>query len=306
MARDLDWDDLKVFLAISQMGGLKKAARRLGIHHTSCARRLTRLETALGTKLFDRVAGGYRLNEGGKALLRSSTRIRDEFDRISLDMVGKDARLEGPVTLTLPYGFATHLLMPALVTFQDAYPDVHLTLNVTYAFTDLDKREADIAVRHVEEPPMSLTGRPVARLHASAYASRDYLAVHDPVGAPQDCHWLGWGSAERHLSWPQKGSFPKVPVRAGMYSDIAQLAAAEADMGIASLPCFLGDASKRLVRLPGANPEYTDTIWVLTHRNMASNARVRALMRCIADAFGKQANLIEGRMSAARERLVPE
>lgn len=290
----MNWDDLRIFLTIAKSGGLKKAARKLSIHHTSCARRLKSLEDDLGSKLFDRLPTGYVLTTTGRQLALSADVILSEISNIERDLIGKDTRLEGPIKLSMPNGFATHFLMPSITEFMNRYPDVQITISMTYAFSDLANREADIAIRHIDDPPQTLAGRKIARLYRSAYASIDYLACHDPVREPEKCHWLGWGPPEDHLKWPQKRKFENVPVRGDMYSDVAQLSAAQAHMGIASLPCFIGDVAENLVRVPTAVAEPTDWIWILAHRDMISNARVCALMDHIEGFFKAHTNLLEG------------
>ena len=126
---------------------------------------------------------------------------------------------------TIPNGFAIHLLMPDISEFVALYPDVNLEINMTYAMRDLANREADVAIRHVDNPPDSLAGRRVTRIYRSAYASTEYLSSHDPVNDPESCHWLGWGEASNHLQWAEKAKFPKIPVRGNLYSDVLQLAA---------------------------------------------------------------------------------
>jgi DNA-binding transcriptional LysR family regulator len=230
----VNWDDMKVFLAIAKTGGLKKAARVLDIHHSSCARRIHSLENDLGIRLFDRLPGGYALTHGGEALLLSAEQIDREFDTIERDILGKDLRIEGDLCLTLPNGFATHLLMPDIHAFMNQFPKVHLELNMTYADRDLASREADVAIRHVDNPVDSLTGKRVSRIYRCAYASVEYLSAHDPVNNPDSCHWLGWGDAANHLKWAEKKKYPQIPVRGDMFSDVLQLAAIQENMGIAS------------------------------------------------------------------------
>lgn len=289
-----DWDDLRVFLAIVEQGGLKKAAASLGIHHTSCARRLAKLEAEMGVNLFDRLPSGYAPTEAGDDLRKSVSIIRDEVNAINLKLKGQDARLEGPIRLTLPNGFATHFLMPSLRAFMEEYPLVQLEIHMTYAFSDLEQREADVAVRHISEPPQRLYGRSLGKLFRSAYASESYLETHDPIDRPEECHWMGWGNADQHMSWPQKSKFPTIPVRGNMYSDVLQLAAVQADAGIASLPCFIGDTAAGVRRIPSAEAEMTDHIWALCSRSMARNSRVRALMQHLLDTFTRLKPLLDG------------
>jgi len=290
----MNWDDIKVFLAIANTGGLKKAARVLDIHHSSCARRINALESDLGIALFDRLPGGYSLTQGGQELLRSAEQIQLGFNSIDRDLLGKDLRIEGKLCLTLPNGFATHLLMPDLERFMSQYPDIDLELNMTYAFRDLASREADVAIRVENNPPDSLSGKRVGRIHLSAYASEHYLNNHNLIDEPQNCHWLGWGDKSRHLKWAGKNRHPDIPVKGNMYSDVMQLAGVQNHMGIASLPCYMADVAPGVKRIPHASVVAGHWVWVLAHKQMAKNARVKALIDFLAQSFANHAALLEG------------
>jgi len=145
----MNWDDIKVFLAVANTGGLKKAAKSLNVHHSSCSRRINALESDLGIKLFDRLPGGYSLTNGGEELLHSAELIQQGFNSIERDVLGKDLRIEGDLCLTLTNGLATHLLMPDLNEFMNLYPDINLKIIMTYDVRDLASREADVAIRHI-------------------------------------------------------------------------------------------------------------------------------------------------------------
>ena len=290
----MNWDDMKVFLAIANAKGLKKAAKQLQIHHTSVARRIKSFEEDLGAQLFDRLSAGYSLTPAGESLYHSAQLIQQEFNGIEMELLGKDFRLEGDICLTLPHGFALHLLMPDIQEFIKLYPGVKLKIHMTYAVSDLANREADVAIRTVNNPADSFTGRRVAKNHWAAYASTEYLSTHDPVNDPKGCHWLGWGNAANHLDWPQKSNYPEIPVKGDFYSDVLQLAAIQQHMGIASLPCFIGDKAHGVQRVSNTATVARYWIWILAHKDMATNARVRVLIDFLYEALKKQIDLIEG------------
>jgi DNA-binding transcriptional LysR family regulator len=295
----MNWDDLKIFLAIAHAKGLKKAASNLGLHHTSCARRIKALEEQMGVRLFDRLTSGYVLTDMGREIFLSADKIQGEVNAIERDILGKDTRLEGHICVTVPNGFATHLLMPDITDFMALYPEVLVEVNMSYAMKDLASREADIAIRHGDHPPHSLAGKRVGRVYASAYASKAYLRGHDPVGEPEGCRWIGWGDAANHLNWAEKKKFSTIPVRGDLYSDVLQLAAIKAGMGIASLPCFIGDGDAEVLRIPGAQPVPGDWIWVLAHRDMMANAKVRAFMEFIGERFALHRGRLKGEANAS-------
>ncbi len=290
----MNWDDIKIFLAIAKTGGLKKGAKSLGIHHSSCARRLNVLENTLGIKLFDRLPSGYHLTHSGEDLMLSAEQIQQGIHTIERDLMGKDLNIGGDLSLTLPNGFASHLLMPDIHHFMSLYPDIHLNIIMSYSVKDLASREADVAIRHVDNPPDSLAGKRVGRVYKSAYASIEYLSTHDLINAPEACHWLGWGEAKHHLKWPIKCHYPHIPVRSNMYSDVLQTVAAQNHMGITSLPCFIGDCAAGLQRIPGAGAVDGEWVWVLAHKDMVKNARVRLLIDFLANAFMRHNDKLSG------------
>jgi DNA-binding transcriptional LysR family regulator len=291
----MNWDDLKIFLAIADAKGLKKAAYRLGVHHTSCARRIKRLEAHMGVSLFDRLPQGYLLTATGEQLFQSASIIQQEFNGIECELLGRDLRLEGDLCLTIPNGFAIHLLMPDIKDFMSLYPEVKLEINMTYAMKDLARREADVAIRHIENPPDSLAGKRVARIYHSAYASNEYLQEHDPVKKPESCSWVGWGDKSKHLQWAEKSRFPDIPVRGNCYSDVLQLAVIQEHAGIASLPCFIGDRVPGIRRIPTAQVASGEWVWILAHKDMVRNAKVKVLIEFLAKAFLKYTDVIEGK-----------
>jgi len=249
----------------------------------------------LGTKLFDRLPSGYELTLAGENLRVSASKIQDEFNAIECDLTGQDARLEGDICVTIPNGFAIHFLMPGIADFMTLYPDVNVEINMTYAFRDLARREADVAIRLTDNPPESLAGKRVGRVYYSAYASEEYLKTHDLLNDPDSCHWLGWGDGTKHLQWPEKNKYPDIPVRGNMYSDVLQLCAIKSHMGIASLPCYIGDREAGIKRISAAEAVPSDWIWVLAHKDMMSNARVRAFMGSMATFFAQHKNVVEGK-----------
>src|SRR2546423_15699265 len=98
----LQWDDVRVFLAVRRGGSLSAAARSLKINQTTVGRRLRALETAAGARLFDRLPDGFHPTPAGESLTRRAERVEEEMNGASLELGGREARLEGTVRLTAP------------------------------------------------------------------------------------------------------------------------------------------------------------------------------------------------------------
>ena len=97
------------------------------------------------------------------------------------------------------------------------------------------------------------------------------------------------------VNWPQKDQFPDIPVKGNLYSDVLQLAAIQKNAGIASLPCFIGDNTQGVQRVTEADTVPGEWIWILSHKDMATNARVRVLIDFLFQALKNKAKIIEGK-----------
>ena len=118
----MDWDDLKVFTAIAHSGSVRAAARRLGIHHSTVARRLDHFEKRLGAVMFNRTPEGLKLSADGQLVLLQAEQVEGQIDDIERILVGRDQRLQGHVRITFPEPVGTGFLMRDLGRFVDRVP----------------------------------------------------------------------------------------------------------------------------------------------------------------------------------------
>jgi DNA-binding transcriptional LysR family regulator len=290
----MNWDDLKMFRAVAATGSVRRAGTQLRVSHSTVSRRLDALEGDLGVRLFDRLPGGYRPTPAGAEILELTNDVSDAVHRIERRLAGQDNRLTGEIRVTAPDLLAYGVLMPVLGRFNELYPEIVISLNTSYEIADLNKREADVAVRITETPPGHLVGRRVANYAMATYASPAYLESHD-LQQSAGAHWIGWGDEEIFPAWVRESAFPNIPTKGRYPNALVQVAAARAGLGLAMLPCFLGDTQAGLVRvLPRLEP-HTHAVWVLTHPDLRNTARIRSFTRFLADAFAAHADLLEGR-----------
>jgi DNA-binding transcriptional LysR family regulator len=290
-----DWSDLQFFLAVAREGSVRKAAGRLGVNHATVSRRIAAFEQRLGVHLFERLRSGYALTREGEEVLGSASRMQEEMDALERRVVGKDARLAGPIRFTLPDHMA-EFLMPDLVAFTDRYPEIELEVAVSYSAFNLSEREADVALRGAQaSPPEGLVGRRVAKHASCCFASPEYLARHDLAADPPTARWLGWDDLVPFPRWVKESDHPHIPVRGRFNHPQLQVAAARCGAGIAKLPCFLGDAEPGLVRVPPATLDFRWTLWLLTHRDLRTTARIRAFLDFLFGVLQRERPLLEGR-----------
>ena len=292
----MDWDNLRIFLALAREKSVRAAATMLGVSHSTVSRRIDGFEHDLGVRLFERLPEGYVLTPFGEDMMQTARRLEDAVNGLERRVLGQDARLRGDLRVTMPDLLAAKLLMPDLVAFGERYPDINMEVAISYTPFDLGRREADVAIRITREPPETLVGRKVITYARATYASVDYLARHDPEHAPESVTWIGWDDRSRHPRWVRESSFPNAAVRGRLNNAMVQLAAAKAGMGLAMLPCFMGDTETDLRRVPPGHPEPAWDIWILTHEDLRATARVRAFMDFMAEAFLSHRDLLEGRL----------
>lgn len=292
----LSWDDLRFVLALAEAGSLAKAARRLGVDHTTVGRRITAAETALGARLFTHAPTGYTLTPDGERLLGPIRSVEDAVLAVERAAASGLGGLDGPVRITSPETFGVAYLAPRLAAFGRSHPGLTLELAPSGEVLDLGRREADVAVRFFRSRPQSLVVRRVAEVGYGLYASPDYLAAH-PVDGPDDLanHRLlapptsPTATDARWLAGLSRGARP------AFVSDLtlALIGAAHAHAGVAVLPRYLGDPDPGLTHLPMPDAP-VDVVWLTVHQDLKDTPRVRVVLDFLAAAMKDDRALLRG------------
>ncbi|MEM6639410.1 MAG: LysR family transcriptional regulator [Pseudomonadota bacterium] len=275
----MDWENIKTLSAVARQGSARRAATVLGVHHSTVTRRIEQLERSISARLFDRHPDGYVLTSAGERLLRAAQRFNDDLTTIHREIAGSEHSLTGKVRVTMVLPLAVHAFAPKLPEFAERHPDIEIELHVTYDTLDLFRGDADIAIRFDNNPPQGLVGRRLFPYYETVYATADYIQSQDFVRAPEKARWIGWSSdGDRYPGWTEGTGFGDVPVW-GDFPDLGlQLAAVKHGLGLALLPCLLGDSEAALVRASKRPPKPNRDIWILTHRDLRSTRRVRLVM----------------------------
>lgn len=291
----MDWESLKFFLAVARQGSLAGAGRSLGVKHSTVLRRIATMEGDLGLKLFERHPGGMLLTGAGREMLDIAARVGDDLVTLERRLSGRDLRLTGTVRLAA-IGVLVPWIAEALVAFHALYPGIVVEVTISPATVSLARHETDIAIRISGQPPDSLIGRRIATLVHGVYAARSHAVTRESSPVLADHDWITY--AESRNDMPQArwvaDNIPvhRVVLRSGHTG--MMVAAAKAGLGLALLPCYLGDAEPTLRCLrvvPGLGQE----MWLLTHRDLRRTPRVRAVMDFLATELLRHRDLIEGR-----------
>lgn len=175
----MNWDDIRIFLALARSGHLKESARRVGLNATTVSRRIIRLSEAMGENLFEQYGGGYSLTSRGTQLLHEAEQI--EAVMVSIKEEKRPKKLAGRVRVSVSEGLGL-FIASKIGDFHSRYPDVEVDLAVSSASRlNPSKREADIAIG-VRRPIRGLVA--VKKLFTAVtrlYASRGYLEKYGPI-----------------------------------------------------------------------------------------------------------------------------
>lgn len=296
----LAWDDLRTVLAIAEAGSLSGAARGLGVSHATVFRRLGAIEERLGVQLFERGRGGYTPTTAGEDVAGAAKRIESEVVGVERRVAGRDLLPSGTLRITTTDTLLNGLLSPILARFRQNYPEITLEIAVSNVLLSLSKREADVAVRPTQEPPENLVGRRAGRIAQAVYgaatvfagaASPDYATV-DWVG-PDETLWYRQLDAWMKQQGHDERCRYRVDSLQGMQAGVCD------GVGIAVLPCYLGDGDRRLVRLGDPIPELVNDLWLLTHPDLRRVARIRAFTEFVGDAIREREAVLAGTARAA-------
>ena len=290
----MDWDDIRFYLAVARHGSIRAASQNLGVNPSTVSRRVDAYEKKIGVRLFERLPTGYLLTKIGQDMMDSAELIENEIASLDRRVIGRDAELNGKLRVTLPGPLATHLLMQDFADFEKEYPGINIELHSSFDVMNLSKREADVAIRITDDPAENLIGKVVGAMSFSTYAARHYLNQHDYKSNPTSLHWIQHRKSIEDNEWLANSRYAKNPVRHVIGDPALMFEAAQAGMGMAKLPCFMGDSSPVLERIDNIEKTACGSIWLLSHKDLRSTARVRVFVEFMSEAFKQHQALLSG------------
>lgn len=245
---------------------------------------------------------GYQLTDAGAEMVAGAERIEVEMAALQRGLAGQDARLEGPICVTCTDHCIAKLLLGALSGLCTEHPGIELELMADATNLDLSKREADIAVRAVAlgaRPPEHLLGRRLVPITLCNYVSSTHADQLASERGPS--RWLGSNLSRVTEELVATSSYPDVPIWGTFASMTVMVEAAYAGLGIVALPTYVGDPDPGLRRLAKPDLRHLADFWLLSHRDLRDNVRLRVARERITTALAGQAALFRGEVAGWRE-----
>ena len=288
----MNWDDVRIFLAVARTGQILAASKRLGLNHATLSRRLTSLEEALKTRLFIRRTNGCELTAEGEVFLASAERMETEMLAVQASLGHTDTAIAGTVRVGAPDGFGVSFLAPRMGRLIERHPALKIQLVPVPRSFSLSQREADIAIT-LERPEQGrLVSSKLTDYTLGLYASRDYLAsrgtpcdiealkAHPRIGYVEDLIFTASMnfSGEVMRSWD--ASFE-------ISTSIGQTEAVRSGAGIGILHDYIARQYPELQRiLPDVS--IRRAYWTTYHETARDLVRVRSVVDFLQELVGAE------------------
>ena len=283
---DLDWQDVRYFVALARHGRLAATARALRVNHATVARRIDDLEALLGCALFERRPEGYALTAEGKAVLAEATAMEEAALALRQRLqTGNEIR--GLVRLTAPRSLLDGFLIQRLGGLHERHPALDLEIIGEARVVSLARRDADIALRIGAPKDSDLIARRLATVGFALYASPAYKAKLDSGEAPLVIGYDPESDFIAEAAWLAR-RFPDQRFSFRSNSQISQTVAARAGYGVALLPDYLAAGDPALVQVWPEERIPERDLWLLMRRDLAKIPRMRAVADYLIELFQRE------------------
>jgi DNA-binding transcriptional LysR family regulator len=288
----MNWDDVRMFLAVARSGQLLAASKKLGINHATLSRRVTALEETLQTRLLIRRTNGCDLTAEGEIFFNAAERMETEMLSAQASVGSIDAALSGTVRIGAPDGFGVSFLAPRLGGLMDRHPGLKIQLVPVPRSFSLSQREADIAIT-LERPDQGrLISSKLTDYTLGLYASKTYLENRGTPQSPEDLKTHRQIGYVEDLLYTPSLNFSRDALRGTeaafeISSAIGQTEAVRSSAGIGILHDYIARQYHELQRiLPDTS--IRRAYWTIFHESARDLARVRTVASYLQEIVEKE------------------
>lgn len=289
----LDWNLARAFCTTAETGSLSAAARKLGLTQPTLSRQVAALEAALAVTLFERVGKRLALTESGLGLLEHARAMASAADAMALAAAGKSQDVTGRVTISATEAVAAYLLPDIVARIRRRAPLVTLAVVASDSISDLRRREADIAIRHVRPTDPDLIARLLGEMTAHFYAAQSWIEHNGrPSSVAELCaiDLLGFEPVEQFSKHLQASGVPAMPdtFRVVSTNAVVLWEMVRRGHGVCMMLEEIASTMPGLVRLLPELPGTPVPVWLVSHRELRTSRRVRLVFEHLAEELGRR------------------
>ncbi len=305
--KDWDWNSARAFCATADTGSLSAAAQKLGLTQPTMSRQVAALEAGLGVTLFERVGKRLVLTDTGRGLLEHARTMAAAADAMALAAEGKSQDVTGRVVISATDAFSAYLLPDIVEHIRGLAPQMTIVVVATDSLSDLRRREADIAIRHVRPSEPELISRLVVEMTAHFYAAHTWVARN---GLPQTVadfgkvDLLGFEPVERFVEHLSKAGIIVTADQCRIVSAnaVALWEMTRRGLGVGMMLSECADRMPGLVRLLPDLPGTPVPVWLVTHRELHTSKRVRLVFDAIVEKLSRNPAASSGKSPSPKNR----
>jgi DNA-binding transcriptional LysR family regulator len=284
----MDWNQARAFCATADSGSLSAAARKLGLTQPTLSRQVAALEAALGTTLFERIGKRLVLTDAGLSLVEHARAMSAAAEAMAMAAAGKSKDIQGRVTISATDAVSAYLLPGFVARIREKAPQITLVVVASDSISDLRRREADIAIRHVRPTEPELVARFVGEMTAHFYAAESWLAKN---GTPESVEQLGTLEVlglEPIEQFSEHLRAADIPLSADQFRVVSDNSVvlwemARQAVGICIMLQEIAELTPNVVRLLPELPGTPVPVWLVSHRELHTSLRVRVVFDLLAE-----------------------
>jgi len=294
----LNWDDMRVFLAVARGGSLSTAAWALKVTQPTAGPRVRALEAALSARLFDRLPQGLVLTAAGGKLLPLAEAMERSAEAAARRQASLADRVTGTVRIS-PGEVTAQFVTVRLTELWARLPEIEIELVISHLLANLSRREADLVIRECLPDSAGLVARRLGTISLAVYGARSLVERNSDAlgeGCYRDCPWVSFD--EEHNYFPeQKWLLEKLGGRqtqVRVKDALVLFDALRSGAGLGVLSCFAGGAAPGLLRMMPPLQEVVSLQHLIVHPDLRRVPSVRVVMDELLALFARSAESLAG------------
>lgn len=286
-----DWNHARAFFVTVEEGSLSAAAKALNMSQPTLGRQVSALEKELGVSLFERVGRGYEITRSGVELYEHVKAMGEAANILSLTASGRSQSIEGSVTISATNTMSAYVLPALIHKLSQLEPGIQIEMVSTNALSDLRKREADIAIRHVEPTHPELYFKKLRKSNAYLYATPAYLKKIGPIQKVSDLKkaaFFGVSNNLEYIAVLKTIGLELTSKNFHIFSEdlIFQWEMTKQGAGIGVMSEDVGAKESSVRKVLEKLPPIKFDNWVVAHRELKTNRRIRIVFDFLVEALG--------------------
>lgn len=287
----LDWNDIRIFLAVAREGSTLAASKKLNINQTTVGRRMQALETALGLRLFERDTRGYTLTAQGKNMLEVAASMGEAAESVKTRANHLGRASSGRIRVTAAHSSMAHWMLPIISEYHKNNPDVQFEANSAESYISLENGEADVALRAADKiSGDTLIVRKLPPVRWGIYCSKSYLAAKGMPHSIKElkkhaclCFPDAMVKGVRVLSYLDR-QLDRSKIVSTVDSVVSMAASLRTEEAVGVLPCVEGDQLSELL-MCFTDDEMKSGLWLVASKEAYQEPHVRKFMKFVGENF---------------------